>query len=60
MPDGAVSITGVWKRALHEVQFVAGADPHGTVSVKAPATLPFYVEHGKKNDRAGQHRATMA
>lgn len=53
MPDGAVSITGVWKRALHEVQFVAGADPHGTVSVKAPATLPFYVEHGKKMTEPG-------
>ena len=47
------SITGVWKRALHEVQFVAGADPHGTVSVKAPATLPFYVEHGKKMTEPG-------
>ena len=53
MPDGAVSIVGVWKRALHEVQFVAGADPHGTVSVKAPATLPFYVEHGKKMTEPG-------
>lgn len=53
MPDGAVSITGVWKRALHEVQFVAGADPHGTVSVKAPATLPFSVEHGKKMTEPG-------
>lgn len=53
MPDGAVSITGVWKRALHEVQFVAGADPHGTVSVKPPATLPFYVEHGKKMTEPG-------
>ncbi len=53
MPDGAVSVTGVWKRALHEVQFVAGADPHGTVSVKAPATLPFYVEHGKKMTEPG-------
>lgn len=53
MPDGAVSITGVWKRALHEVQFVAGADPHGTVSVKAPAALPFYVEHGKKMTEPG-------
>lgn len=53
MPDGAVSITGVWKRALHEVQFVAGANPHGTVSVKAPATLPFYVEHGKKMTEPG-------
>lgn len=53
MPDGAVSIVGVWKRALHEVQFVAGADPHGTVSVKAPATLPFSVEHGKKMTEPG-------
>ena len=53
MPDGAVSIVGVWKRALHEVQFVVGADPHGTVSVKAPATLPFYVEHGKKMTEPG-------
>lgn len=53
MPDGDVSIVGVWKRALHEVQFVVGADPHGTVSVKAPATLPFYVEHGKKMTEPG-------
>ena len=53
MPDAAVSIVGVWKRALHEVQFVAGADPHGTVSVKAPAMLPFSVEHGKKMTEPG-------
>lgn len=53
MPDADVSIIGVWTRMPHEVTFVAGSDPHGTVSVKAPATLPFYVDHGKKMSDAG-------
>ena len=53
MPDADVSIFGVWKRAAHEVTFVAGSDPHGTVSVSAPATLPFYVDHGKKMSDSG-------
>ena len=59
MPDAAVSIVGVWTRKLHKVDFVdhdstdLSAVAHGTISVKAPATLPFLVEHGKKMTDSG-------
>ena len=47
MPDADVNIVGTWTRLGHTVTFVAGSDAHGTVSVIAPATLPFRVNHGK-------------
>ena len=47
MPDADVNIVGTWTRLGHTVTFVAGPDAHGTVSVIAPATLPFRVNHGK-------------
>ncbi len=59
MPDAAVSITGVWTRKPHKVDFVdhdstdLSAVAHGTISVKPPATLPFLVDHGKKMTEPG-------
>ena len=49
MPDGPVTIVGVWSRNGHNVAFRSDSTPGmgGTVTVKAPATMPFTVAHGK-------------
>lgn len=43
MPDGPFTIVGVWSRNGHNVAFRSDSTPGmgGTVTVKAPATMPF-------------------
>ena len=55
MPDGPVTIVGVWSRNGHNVAFRSDSTPGmgGTVTVKAPATMPFTVAHGKTLADAG-------
>ncbi|MEI3376467.1 MAG: InlB B-repeat-containing protein [Coriobacteriales bacterium] len=49
MPDGPVTIVGVWSRNGHNVAFRSDSTPGmgGTVTVKPGSSMPFTVSHGK-------------
>lgn len=47
MPDGEVTIVGVWTRDGHTVTFTPGTPGHGTVTTINGKTQPFTVSHGK-------------
>ena len=47
MPDGEVTIVGVWTRDGHTVTFTPGTPSHGTVTTINGKTQPFTVSHGK-------------